>query len=234
MASLSQIRSLTRTYISQTDTTNTDFSDDTLNGFINEGVRFLGAIVKKPIDHVDVQVEVNTPAYTLPTDAVLLLTAYFGDASSRGDVIPLQIVTEEALRAVYPNWLDETSNTSGRPRYATLIDMSTVLITPKPNTAESATGKKLSLGYVYQPTVLANDSDTPQLPVVYHDLVSQYASQMCYFSKLNKPELGAAILNQVVEKAKKLEDLIVKDVQSFGFSWGYGIDPNEDGVVVNP
>lgn len=235
MSNLGQIRSLTRIYISQVDTGNTDFSDDTLNGFINEGQRFLGALVKKPIDHVTVQAQEDYPAYTLPNDAILLNTAYFGNDSIGGDVRPLSIITEEALKEVSPNWLDSTASSQGRPMRIILLDRRTVLVNPRPNAAESLTGKKIFIGYVYQPSNLVNDSDTPDLPIVYHDLMSQYAQQMCLFSKLNNPVLGAAILQQVIEKAKKLEPLIIKESNSLGFSWGQGLNPNLDSTtLINP
>lgn len=231
MATRSQIRNLGRVYISQTDTSNTDFSDSDLNGFIDEGIRFLGALVKKPIDHVSIQATDDTALYTLPSDAVILLTAYFGDRTIQGDVKPIQIIPEEELKSSYPSWLDQTSSSKGTPQYLTLLDRRTVMLTPRPNAAESATGKKLHIGYCYQPAALGSDSDSPDLPIVYHDLVSQYIAYMCYMSKLNKPELGTQILSQIIDKAAKLEDLIVKDSQNAGFFWGSAIDPNYDGAV---
>lgn len=228
MANLGQIRALGRVKISQIDENNTDFTNDELNGFANEGQRFLGALVKKPIDHVEIQVQRAVPAYTLPTDAILLNTAYFGDVSSQGDVRPLSIITEEALKEVRPSWMDEHSSSQDRPSRIVLIDRTTVLINPTPNAAESASGKKLHIGYVYQPSNMANDSDSPDLPIVYHDLIADYIQYMAYLSKLNKPELATALFEQMSAKAKKLEPLIVKEATSFGFSWGGGIDPNND------
>lgn len=217
-----------RVKISQTDITNTDFSPTELNGFANEGQRFLGALVKKPIDHVEIQVQQATPAYTLPTDAILLNTAYFGDVSSQGDVRPLSIVTEEALKEVRPSWMDESASAQDRPTRIVLIDRATVLINPTPNALESASGKKLHIGYVYQPTNMANDSDNPDLPIVYHDLIADYIQYMAYLSKLNKPELATALFKAMSDKAKALEPLIIKEANTFGFSWGGGIDPNND------
>ena len=235
MATLSQIRSLVRQKISQTDETNTDFTNDELNGFINEGQRFLGVIVKKPIDHIEIQVQQDYPAYTLPPDAILLATAYFGDVSIQRDVLPLKIMTEEALKEVNPQWMDENASSQGRPTRIILLDRRTVFINPRPNSDQGVSGKKLRLGYVYQPANMANDSDAPDIPLVYHDLISEYATQMCFFGKLKDPVLGNAILTQVLAKAKKLEPLIAKESISFGFSWGYSLDPNDEGItVINP
>ncbi len=227
MANLGQIRGLTRAGISQEDTTNTDLTDSQLNGYINIGVRELGALVKKPIDHVSVQAQQGAAAYTLPADTVIMTTAYFGDSSANGDVRSLRIIPEEELKEVAPAWMDESTNSQGRPRFAVLIDRLTVLVYPTPNATESVSGKKIHIGYVYQPAILVNDSDVPDLPIIYHDLISRYAISLAWSSKLGKPELGAAILQEVYGKAKKLEGLIVKDSESPGFYWGTFIDTDD-------
>lgn len=230
MANLGQIRALIRAGISQEDTTNTDLTDSQLNGYANIGVRELGALVKKPIDHVSVQAEQGVPAYTLPADTVIMTTAYFGDVSGNGDVQPLRIIPEEELRQVAPGWMSQATASQGRPSFAVLIDRLTVLVYPTPSAIESVSGKKIHIGYVYQPAILVSDSDIPDLPIVYHDLISRYAISLAWSSKLGKPELGAAILQEVYGKAKKLEGLIVKDSESPGFYWGSFVD-TDDGDV---
>lgn len=235
MATLSQIRDLVRVYISQSDPANSDFTNPDLTGFINEGLRFLAALVKKPIDRIEVQLEVGKPAYTLPSDTIILLTAYYGDLSIAGDVTPLSIITEEALRAIAPSWLDESSSSRGEPAYAVLIDRRTVLIYPTPDTASGAGGKKLHVGYVYQPPNLVADGDEPDLPIVYHDLVSKYAAHLCFMTKLKEPDRAVQLLEEVMTLAKKHEELIVKDAVTFGFTWGRDIDPDDEWTNrVNP
>ena len=152
MSTLSQVRKLARVKISQIDEGNTDFTNPELNGFINEGQRFLGVLVKKPTDHVDVAVELDTPAYSLPSDAILLATAYFGDVSASGDVRPLSILTEEALKEIAPSWLDESVSSQGRPQRIILLDRRTVLIHPRPNVAEA--GKDSFLTTFISPLIL--------------------------------------------------------------------------------
>ena len=235
MATLSQIRSLLRQKISQTDTGNTDFTDSELNGFINQSQRELGAHVKKPIAHFQVQVQQDYPAYTLPTNAILLATAYFGDLSIQGDVRPLMIMTEEALKEINPQWLDAHVSSQGRPYRIILLDRTTVVVNPRPDAAESQSGKKIHIGYVYQPVDLSADSDIPDIPLVYHDLLADYAYQFCLFSKLKDPVLGQAILANILAKAKNYAPLIEKESVSFGFAWGHSIDPNDDGSWnINP
>lgn len=228
MATLSQLRDLVRVYISETDAANSNFTNPELNGFINEGIRYLGALVKKPIDHVEIQVQQDFPAYTLPNDAILLNTVYFGDSNVNGDVLPLTILTEEGLKEVVPSWMDETSNTQGRPTRIILLDRRTVLINPRPNSTHSASGKTLRIGYVYQPGSISSDSDSPDLPVVYHDLSAKYGAHLCFMTKLNKSDIGTGLLKQVIDQAKQLEPLIIKEATSFGFTWGGGLNPNSD------
>jgi hypothetical protein len=229
MSTLQQIRNLSRIYISQTDENNSDFTNNELNGFVNESVRFLAALVKKPTDIVSWQAEEGKPAYILPDDFILMRTAYFGDTSLAGDTTSLFQTTEEALKEENPGWMEETTSSRGKPRKIILLNRTTILVYPTPNAANSASGKKIHVNYVYAPAILGNDSDEPDLPIVYHDLVSKYTAHMCFMSKLNKPDLGTALLDEVISLAKKFENLIVKDSEgSFGFSWGGAIQVDDD------
>lgn len=231
MATLSQIRTTVRQYISQTDTANTDFTDSELNGYINMGTRYMGALVKQPRRLSEIQVEEGKAAYTLPSDAVIVRTAYFGSVTD-GDAVPLSVMTEEALKSENPNWLSEATSDRGRPLRLILLDRTTVVVNPTPSATESASGKKLRVTYVYQPAVLSADGDTPDLPIVYHDFISEYANHLCCMSKLKEPEKGLAILQTLDAKAKKFENLIVKDTEAgFGFTWGDVPDPDDDSFM---
>lgn len=233
MATLSQIRSLVRQFISQTNTANTDFTDPELNGYINMSARFLGALVKHPRRLSEIQVEEGKAAYTLPSDAVIIRTAYFGTVSD-GDTRPLTVLTEEGLKEQVPSWLSENSSDYGRPSRMILLDRTTVVVNPTPSASESVTGKKLRIGYVYQPAVLSADADVPDLPIVYHDLIPEYTNHLCCMGKLKEYEKGVSILQTVMDKAKKLEHLIIKDTEAgFGFTWG-GINTDDDFMGVNP
>ena len=80
-----------------------------MNGFSNEAVRFLAPLIKWPRDFVEVVAQEGKPAYPLPSDTILIRTAYFGNVTLGGDRKPLDILTEEALAAVAPNWQEETT-----------------------------------------------------------------------------------------------------------------------------
>ncbi len=228
MATQSDTRTLIRQAISQADASISDFSDAELNGFIDQGVRYLGALVKKPIKRTSFQVTLGTASYAIATyapDLIIPTKAYFGDTSIVGDVKPIRVLPEEELAELSPAWLDTTSSNQDRPRYL-VRDGANLLISPAPNVAESAAGKKIYLSYVYQPAV-SSDALALDLPIVYHDLVKDYAVHLCYMGKLNNKDQGLTIKAQIQQDAKKLETLIIKDSESFGFSWGSSIDPED-------
>lgn len=226
MATLLQVRTQIRLLINQTDSASSDFTDSELNGFVNEGVRLVAALVKWPRDRVEVTVQLDTPAYPLPSDTILLLDAYFGDVNTQDDKKPLRVLSESQLKEFRPNWLDETTNSQGRPDIICLIDRKTVIINPRPDSSQA--GKKLEIVYVYYPATLSADGDVPDLPIVYHDLIAQYGQHKCYMSKLNNPALGQSIFTDIISKSKILEPVVTKEFDVQGFTWGqsdiYGQD----------
>lgn len=228
MATQSDTRTLIRNAISQTDPTASDFADTELNGFIDQGVRYLGALVKKPTKRTSFQVTLGVASYAIVTyapDLILATKAYFGDVTIPGDVKPVDIMSEEELAELSPAWLDQSTSAYGRPN--TLIrDGANLLLSPSPDAANSSTGKKLYLSYVYQPAA-GSDAVALDLPIVYHDLVKDYAVYLCYAGKLNDMKLGLAIKAQLEIDAKKLQPNITKESDSLGFSWGNDVDPED-------
>ncbi len=234
---LQQIIAITRSAISQETETGSDFTDNQLIGFSNEGTRFLSTLIDWPRDFVEVQAELGIGAYPLPTDAIKLKTAYFGAKGTSGDLIPLTIVSEESLMETFPSWQDEHSNAFGRPRYTFLLDRQTLGIYPKPDAAESVGGKLLVIGYVYYPATMSADGDEPDLPVAFHDFIPVYNQYKCYKGKLNNPELGDNLLKEIIAKAKLITPVVTKEINRLQFQWGSYDDPNEtfsgsDGLIV--
>ena len=227
MATLAQIRQQVRLSINQADGTG-DFSNSELNGFINEGNRFLAVLVNWPRDRVEVQVEQGTPGYTLPKDCISLLLSYFGKESESGDKLPLTILSEEQLSSIFPNWMATDSGSQGRPKYLTLIDKKTAAIYPSPDSDESVTGKKLEIVYSFYPATLTDDGQEPELPPLYHDFLSQYGTYKCYMGKLNNPQLGQAMLGEIIDKAKLTKSVVTKELNIRGFVWGNFCSPDED------
>ena len=213
------IRSIARDLIRQEDTDNTDFSDNELNNYIDEGCRLLATIVQYPRDEVDYQAQSNVGAFTVPEDYILLRSASFGDVSIGGDKSPLRTMTKEQLTAERPYWRDETSDNTGKPLRIIELDRNTLYIDPRPSAEESASGKKLTVEYVYSPAQMSNDTDVPELPIVYHDLIPEYVQSKCYNGKLNRPADGASIFKNMIDKAKTLEPVVASDLERKSMFW---------------
>jgi hypothetical protein len=217
---LQAIRNDVRLLISQEDSANTDFTDSQLNGFINQGVKYIGTLIEYPRDIADIQVEDGKPSYTLPTDYIKMIGASFGSRDINGDCITIPIITMARLKEVAPNWLDNTDSSKGRPAAAVLLDRYTIMLYPRPNADESATGKKLYMEYNYTPAVLTADGDIPDLPDLYQDFVSHYAVHLCYMGKLNNPALAKGFLDGIATKIKSVQPQITNEVQDMRFEFG--------------
>lgn len=230
-----QIRTQVRALIDQTDTGNTKFTDTELNEYIGEAVNYAAVQIEYPRDFIEVQVEQNVGDYTLLTDALIVRTAYFGNKSTANDIGPLQIISEEQLTALFPAWLDESGTNTGRPTYLIVKDRNTVSIFPKPNATQSATGKKLILDYIYNPAALNSDSDIPDLPVPFHNILQFYAGHLAYI-RLTNSDMSIKLMNIFAAKVKELKVSVSKEtVEGMFFGWAYdpGID-NEESFGVTP
>jgi len=213
------------------DSTNTHFTDTVLNGFLNEAAEFAAVFIEYPRDIVAVTVENNIGSYSNPADNLLLRTAYFG---SSGNITKVNIVSEETLREIYPNWLDpSTSMTADRPQYLMQIDRNTVHIIPRPNSV--AAGKSLYLNYNYVPASMSNDSDTPDLPLPYHNLLPLYALHLCYYALQNIP-VSEQFYKDFMEKINRLKSAVTKESkENLSFMWGNTEDVNTnsfDGGII--
>lgn len=223
--SLGQLRSKVLALLRE-DSTNAHFTDPQLNGFLNEGVEFSAVFIEYPRDLVGVTVENDIGSYANPGDNLLLRTAYFGKA---GDVRPVKIISEETLREIYPGWLDpDTSKDADRPQFLIQLDRKTIHIYPRPNAV--AAGQTLYLNYNYVPASMVNDSDVPDLPTPYHNLIPFYALHLCYWGLQNAP-LAKEAFTEFMDKVQKLKSAVTKESkENLGFSWGYdGLDVDVGG-----
>lgn len=211
---------------------NTNFTDKSvIDGFLNEGAEFAAVFIEYPRNLVTVTTQNNVGSYANPVDNLVLRTAYFGDTTLAGDVKPLKIVSEETLKEIYPSWLDQsTSGTASRPEYLIQLDRLTVHIFPRPN----ASGKSLILNYNYNPAPMVNDSDVPDLPIPYHDLIPLYALHLAYYS-LQKPELSAQFYKDFMAKVQLLKSAVTKESkEALSFQWGTseGLNDGFDGGII--
>lgn len=233
---LQQLVSQTRVLIDQTDSTNSNFTDSELTGFLNEALQFGATQCGWPRDQIQVQVESNVGSYTLPSDFLSLRNVYFGDPTTNGDVRPIAIMTEEQLRERYPNWLETGTTNNGRPVACFLLDRATVHIYPRPNATESASGKYLILSYTYYPAAMSADGDYPDLPDAYHDYLKFYAGHLCYAGKLKNAERSKEYLDLFIKQMKLQQPEVINQEgnNNLYFGWGnYEGGANAEGNLAN-
>lgn len=225
---LAEIRTLVRQFISETDSGNSTFSDTELNGYINMATRWTGALMKYPRRSSDELTPITGQStYSLASDVVIIRNAYFGNTST-GEIIPLNIVTEETLKEIAPNWMSTATKDQGKPVYIILKTRNSVMVYPSPASTE-ITGNSIKLSVVYQPAVLVADGDIPDLPIVYHDLIPEYANHLCCMGKLKEYDKGLAILKTLMDKSKQVENLVLKDsISSLGFTFGNSIGGDDE------
>lgn len=202
MGSLSSIRTQIRTLISEQDPNNTHFTDAELTEYVNQAQVFLATLVEYPRTITSAQVTQGTSEYTLPSDFISIISAYFGDVTKQNDIYRLRVLNLETLDTLYPSWLSTNTGNQGRPRFLYLKDRSTLKLVPTPDAENSATNKKYHLNYIKRPADLSGNTDTPDLPLPYHDLLQFYACHLGYL-KL-----------QVQEMADKMEALFDKKINA--------------------
>lgn len=229
MATRQQIRERVRILFGQeTDSNTSRYSDTQLNGLIDQAIGQIATFIEYPRDLVEVTSEQDKGAYTLPSDTVKVLTVDFGNRSSAGDCEPIKYLNLETLRGLYPDWLDNTSSSQGRPKYWTLLDRNTILVHPRPNSSEA--GKKIIMSYVYLPASLASDSSTPDLPPAAHMLVPFYVLYLAY-TGLTDIERATTALALFDKELDRIKPMLEKEAEEgFKFTWGATEDIEDSGT----
>lgn len=234
MATLSAIRTQLRTLMNETDANNSHFTNTELDEYINQAQTFLAAFIEYPRQFWTQQVTDGTADYLLPSDMVCIITAYFGDTSTAGDIRPLSVISEETLKSLHPDWLDATTSSKGRPRFLIVKTRTTITLYPRPDTDESASGKKIHLNYVYRPASMSSDSDSPTLPLPYHDLLQFYAAHLAYL-RLQIEAMAGKMLGIFSEKVKAIQQEVTRETkQGQRWQWAYPVDLEGDvtGIII--
>ena len=232
MSTLQQIRDQIRVLIDET-ATNSHFTNSELNDFVNQSINFSATQLEHPRDFTEIQVEEGKSAYSLPDDFILLRTAYFGDKTDERDIRPIPIMSEETLSAINKSWLDESSSARGRPTRLIMLDKNTVLLHPTPDATESAAGKLLIIDYIFSPGNLSSDSQEPNLPVPYHNLLQFYAASLCYLGRLQNPTQAATLRKKFDDETRLIQITVEKETKG-GQNWQWGFtDGLEDFDTIN-
>jgi len=220
MSIRSAIRSQSYTLLRETSG-DSNFTDTQINDFIDQAISLIAPIIEHPRkESSGTQVSEGNGDVTLPTDNLVILNAYFGDKAVLSDWTPIKVVTEEVLKAIAPNWGQTPTSSEGRPAYFLVKSRTTGHLYPHASAAESVSGKKWWVNYVYQPAVLSNDSNSPDLPLPYHDILKFYVCHLCYLN-LSNPAMADYMFKLFSQNHQAIRGISTREAQeTMRFSWG--------------
>lgn len=243
MADLAAIRTASRKEIAEEDTSNTHFPGaDGLDDKINAAVRYLGTLIQFPREVVEIAASTMTDGAislsTLTRKNLITRKAYWGDKTIRNNLFEVDIVTEEVVASIYPNWLETHAGFQGKPRFLIVKEIvsadATLQVVPPPNSTYTASGQKLILSQNYYPATLTTSTDVPQLPLVYHDIVPVYVAHLCYGGALKNPEMAKFKLDQFNQKMALTRPAVTKEAENLQFRWTGNENIYEDTGGITP
>ena len=219
MSTLQQIREDCYSFLEETSD-NTHITPQVMNSFINRAQEMTAVLSESVKDSVEWVVEKGVGAYTLPSDNLLISSAYFGDKDKKNDLKPIDIFTEESLKSIHPFWLDETTDSEGQPTKLLWLDRLTVFLFPRPNT-EFSTNKKLVVYYIFNPASLTQDSQSPNLHLVYHQVLKFYALYLCYM-KLKNEKMSTKFYQDWIKHYEIVKGILSKGAEElFRWKWNF-------------
>lgn len=171
----------TRRFISQTDTSNTQFSNAVLTGWLNEAYRkFVSVRRHLPIQDRDYSVTGAT--VTLNSATTKVDWAKIKNPNNSGKYQPLAIITFDELMEKFPDYDDAAT---GLPRYFVPISYTSARLYPPPDAATIAQTTPLRTHGLETPTDLSNPTDTPALRDVDQDALPFWAAYRAYSEEEN-------------------------------------------------
>lgn len=147
------------------------FTPAQLNVFLNNGQRQVQKILIQSFESryvkcVETQTVASQAFYQMPTDFLKVnrfLVVLAGTNETNEEYNDLQYIT--------PNQENRVEIRSGSPGFYTILNNVFKLL-PVP----SSTGKILRLYYTYRVTDMTQDTDEPDVPEEYHEMVALYAA----------------------------------------------------------
>lgn len=167
---LTQLRTAVLEEINQKD--NNFFKRTMLDRWLNDGNRLACATAEYLQKRLDMTLSDGT--YALPSDFYKTAGVSLLDGTSAR--YPVEVGVESAL---------DTDLGAGIPEYY-LIWGNTLFLQPKPVGAVNGT-----LRYIAYPAYLVNDTDSPELPVAYHQLLVVYAAHRALLMDGKTDKAGA-------------------------------------------
>lgn len=213
---LQQLRSRTLDFLRET-ASDSHFTTDQLNGYLNDAQEYVALVTSPPEDLVTVAVETNKGSYLLPSDNILITSAFYGDSTISNNVRPLTIISKINAKHMFPSWLDETTQTTGEPTHLWYLDNSSIFVYPRPNSEQ--TGKRILMYYGFSPTLMTADGDVPSVRNNYHSLLPKYACRMAYYA-LSNPVMAKEMMNAFLQDLSQIKSTVEKEAEeNFAFKW---------------
>ena len=218
---LANIISDTRQHISQTDSTNSQFTDAQLTIWINDAYRQIVSTLRhlpiKERDYTVSSLSVTLNSNTVTVDTVLLKNPdrLNSDGSAKYD--ELQVLSLDQLIAYDP---DYQAATSDFPKYFCRKGTFTMVLYPPPKASVIAQTTPLRTYGLELPTELSATTDTPDLPGNLHDIISHWPAYRCFSQLENqiKATEHIQLFNSGVKSQKGISVEFSKKKK--GFSWG--------------
>lgn len=214
MASLATLRTATRRYINETDSTNSHFTDSELNDYLNQAISFLGTQMEWP-EQLDQATAVSGQAlYQLPGDFIELTDIYFNSVNP----VKLVILEREDLGQISPAWQTDPAST---PRIAYRYNRNTIGLYPPPD--GNQTDYTIQIQYIYMPAALSGDTDVPDLHPAFQMCLPFYAAFLCE-SRLGNDKKAELQLTNFDRHRKALMSKVQKysdDLLRFRWAWNY-------------
>lgn len=208
MSSLASLRTKVRRLIGEEDSSDTRFSDDEINDYINQAVQFLGTEMEWAIQ-VSTATSVEDQAlYALPEKFLSLVEVYFDN-----ELLP--ILEREDLPSIDAQWQDAESS---KPRVAYRADRDVLGLYPPPD-ADNA-DLTIQISCIQYPDTLSTDVDVPDIHSSFQLCLPFYAAFLAEVKAGNDKRADLQFARYETHKK-----LLMSRVQKFSddlmrFKWG--------------
>lgn len=211
MTAFSTLRTFTRRYINEEDSSNSHYTDSEINDYLNQAIQFLGTQMEWQLQVAQATAVNGQALYSLPDDFIELVDAYFNNTK----IITL---SREDLGGLHPNWQNDPAST---PRCIYKAGNKTVGLYPAPDASQA--GFLLQIQYVRLPATLSADADIPDLHSSFQMCLPFYAAFICEH-KLGNDKKAETNLQRYDQHRKALMSKVQKfsdDLLRFRWSYNY-------------
>lgn len=162
------------------DESGVQITDADIIRWINEGQRHIVSTNEGLLEKiVTANSVVNQQNYTLPTDLLIMHSMSFQDLAVTS-YTKLKAFSLNQFNEYVDGW-DGSTYSPGTPSIYTIF-AGNIIVFPIPLVSVANAFK---IYYTRQPTDVVNNVDTPDLPLLYHDVLVKYCMQQAYETDAN-------------------------------------------------